>query len=163
YLAAAEAYRQPEHPGLQYFLIQTPHGVYSSYPAGMVLFAVPMVATARLAGADLTNHGVLIRLEKWTAAWLAALSLGLFFLTALRLAEPRPAALTTLFLGGASAMFSTTGQALWQQGGVIFWVQVLLLIEFHARGRPSWRGGVVQGVACGMMLACRLSAGLFIV
>jgi hypothetical protein len=129
----------------------------------MVQFALPVTALARLAGADLANPVVRCRLEKWTGAWVAALALGLFWLTALRLAEPLPALLTSGLLACASVMFSTVGQGLWQHGGVIFWALVALLVEFHARGRPSWRGALLQGVACGMMMSCRLSAALFVV
>jgi hypothetical protein len=160
---APDAYRVPENDGLPYCALRTEDGVYSSYPAGMVQFALPVVALARLAGADAAGAKVQPRLEKWTAAWVAAAALGLFFLVALRLAGPLPALLTTLLLASGSVMFSTVGQALWQHGGVIFWSLAVLLVEFHTHGRPGWRGAAVQGGACGMMAACRLSSALFIV
>jgi hypothetical protein len=155
------SYRADPQSPLPYCVVQTPTGVYSGYPAGMVQFALPVAAVARCVGADLDNPRVLGRLEKWTAAWVAALALGLFFLLALHLTEPVPAALTTLFLAGGSAVFSTVGQGLWQHGGIIFWSLVLLLVEFRQADRPVRGGAWLQGLACGMMLACRLSAGLF--
>jgi hypothetical protein len=60
-------------------------------------------------------------------------------------------------------MFSTVGQALWQHGGVIFWMEVLLLFEFRTWQAASWKSICGQGVACAMLLACRLSAALIVV
>src|SRR5262249_29707792 len=58
-----------------YCVLPTPRGVYSSYPSGMVFFAVPVCALARLVGADLASPGVRTRLEKWCAALVTALVL----------------------------------------------------------------------------------------
>jgi len=146
-----------------YFFRPTKTGLYSSYPLGMVPFVLPAAAAARLVGADLARPNIHDRLEKWTAAWVAGLSLGLFFLLALHLAPAKPAWMATLILGTGSAMFTTVGQALWQHGGVIFWALLALLVEFRYRGQPRLTGNLVQGLAFGMMLACRLSAVVFIV
>ncbi len=70
---------------------------------------------------------------------------------------------STLLLAVGSALFSTCGQALWQQGGVIFWMLVVLFVEFRRSVRPVRGGTWLQGVACAMMLACRLSASLLVV
>jgi hypothetical protein len=161
--AYAPYYPSPGDRDLPYFCRRTPSGIYSSYPGGMVVFALPMALTARLVGADLTDLGVHGRLEKWTAAWVAAACLGLFFLLALHLARPEPAWMATLLLATGSAIFTTVGQALWQHGGVVFWSLLLLLVEFHSHGRPARGGVVLQGVAGAMLLACRLSAATFIV
>jgi len=129
----------------------------------MVPFAVPVTLTARLLQADLDQARVQARLEKWTAAWVTAACLGLFFLAALHLAGPVPSLLTTALLASGSVLFSTVGQGLWQHGGIIFWSLAALLVEFHTARRPRLRGTLAQGVACGMTLACRLSAALFVV
>src|SRR5262249_8369143 len=148
---------------LPHFAIDTPAGVRSSYPSGMTLFALPSAAAARVLGADWNDVGVHARLEKWTAAWVAAACLGLFFLIALHLAAPRPALAASLLLAVGSVMFTTIGQALWQHGGVIFWGLLALWLEFRQAQRPSRWGTATQGLACAMMIACRLSAVLFVI
>ena len=80
---------------------------------GMVPLVLPVAAAARLVGADLDHPHVHDRLEKWTAASVAGLSLALFFLLALHLAPLQPAWITTMILGLGSVMFTTVGQALW--------------------------------------------------
>ncbi|MCI0458800.1 MAG: hypothetical protein L0Z62_17715 [Gemmataceae bacterium] len=161
--AVPASYRVADWGGQPYCVTQTSGSVYSSYPAGMVVFAAPVALAARLTGADLTRPRVQERLEKWTAAWVAACCLGLFFLVALHLDGPSAAAVTTFLLAVGSVVFSTVGQALWQHGGVIFWSLVVLLVEFRSGGRPSLAGGVLQGAGCSLMVACRLSAALFVI
>ncbi|HVW38905.1 MAG TPA: hypothetical protein VHB99_16430, partial [Pirellulales bacterium] len=80
-----------------YFFLYRPSGVYSRYPSGMVPFALPIVATGWLLGADLDSPTVHERLEKLTAAGVSAACLGLFFLLALHIVDTR-AALTTTWL-----------------------------------------------------------------
>src|SRR5487761_1669770 len=146
-----------------YFFLQCRHGVYSHYPSGMVPLALPVVAAADLAGCDLTDPTVHERWENLAAAWLSAACLGLFFLLALHIAAPRPAYAAVVLLATGSVMFSTVGQALWQHGGVIFWLELLLLVEFRSFRGPSWKTVAIEGASCGMMLACRLSSGLIVV
>lgn len=143
---------------LPYFFAQTRTGIYSRYPSGMAAFALPVVAAARLAGARLYQTHVILRLEKLTAGLVAASSAALFLLIALHLAPFRPALAMTLILASGSALYSTASQALWQHDGVIFWTLVLLLIEFRRTNCPSRVGMVLQGIACGMMLGCRVTA-----
>jgi hypothetical protein len=149
--------------GLPYYLRRTPGGVYSNYPAGMLQFALPVALLARCLGADLRASAVHERLEKWTASWLAAACLGLFFLLALHLTDPAPAAIVTLLLAVGSVLFTTVAQGLWQHGGLIFWALIALLAEFDRRQHPAWSGTLLPGVACGLMLACRLTSAVFIV
>jgi hypothetical protein len=154
----------PGETRLPYYSQRTPGGIYSSYPSGMVPFALPVAAAGRLLGADLSSTKVHDRLEKWTAVWVSGLCLGLFFLIALHLADARSAWLTTFLLATGSVMFTTVGQALWQHGGVMFWGLIALLIEFRrAAGRAPRGATLLQGIACGTMVACRLSAGLLAV
>jgi hypothetical protein len=113
--------------------------------------------------ADVTEGDVRLRLEKWTAACVAAASLTLFFLLALHLANGATALVTTVLIGVGSAMYTTVGQALWQHGGVIFWALLALLAEFRlVRGHSPTRWMFFQALACGMMAACRLSSSIFL-
>jgi hypothetical protein len=158
----APVYHIPPAMDLPYFCRRTPAGVHSCYHGGMVVFAVPSAALARLLGADLREGGVQDRMEKGIASWLAAACLGLFFLLALHRVDARSAALMTLFLATGSGLCSTVGQALWQHGGVLFWMLLALLIEFRTWRRPSTAGTMLQGVALALMFACRLSSTLLI-
>jgi hypothetical protein len=152
----AEAERRP------YYWVQTPTGIHSAYPSGMVPFALPAAAGARLVGADLDDHRVRTRLERWTAAALMAACLALFLLTALHMVPAGPAWAVTLMLGLGSALFTIVGQALWQHGGLIFWGLLAVLLEFRQARQPSRAATALQGLACALMLACRLTAGPFV-
>jgi hypothetical protein len=164
---------------LPYFLRQGKTGIYSNYPDGMVLFALPVAGVGRLLGADFDNYAVRLSLEKWTACWVAGLCLGLFFLLALHLVEAAPAWVMTAILATGSVFYSTIGQLLWQHGGVVFWGLLALWLEFRQARRPCSRCGLLsgqepaararalgwtflEGVALGMLPACRLSGFLFV-
>ncbi|HEY7329500.1 MAG TPA: hypothetical protein VH592_17815 [Gemmataceae bacterium] len=158
----APVYRPTPTMELPYFCMRTATGVHSSYASGMFVFAVPSASLARLLGADLLSGGVQDRMEKGVASWLAAVCLGLFFLLALHLADATSAAWMALFLATGSGLCSTVGQALWQHGGVLFWMLVAFLIEFRTWRRPTLTGTLFQGVALAMMFACRLPAAVLI-
>jgi len=145
--------------GLPYFLQRSGGRLYSAYPVGMVPLAVPVVALARLAGANLTDPNVQTRLEKLTASVVAAVALGVFFLIALHLVRPAPALATTALLTFASGMATTVAQNLWQHDGVILGTLVLMFLEFRNPGR---RGAVAQGVVCGLLPACRITSVAFL-
>ena len=104
-----------------------------------------------------------LRLEKITASLVAALCLGLFFVTACCLGSPEAAAVTTLLLSASSAIFTTVSLGLWQHGGIVFWLLAVLAVEFSSAGRPSAWGTVIQGVACAALLMCRPTAALLVV
>src|SRR5262249_35716621 len=57
---------------------------------------------------------------------------------------------------------STVGQALWQHGGVIFFTLLALLLEHRQARHGSVGLTLLEGGACALMLACRLSSGLFV-
>jgi hypothetical protein len=152
-------YRE-RYGSLPFFLQKRGDAVYSRYPSGMVPFALPLVGLSWLAGGHLDDPSAHLRLEKLTASAVAAVSLGVFFILALHLVRPAPALATTAILAVSSGMFSTVGQNLWQHDGVIFWSLLVLLLEFR---RPGPWGTVLQGVACGMMAACRLTSAAFLV
>jgi hypothetical protein len=149
---------------LPYYLTRTCCGVYSCYSSGMVPFALPAVLAARCLGADLDSPKVLRRLEKWTAAWVACACLSLFFLLALRLAPPAPALATTALLATGSVLYTVVGQGLWQHGGIVLWMLLILLVEFHLKTpeRVGW-GALVQGAAAGLLVATRLTSVAFLV
>lgn len=137
-------------------------GLYSAYPAGMEVFAWPVVLAELAAGADLVDDAVQVRVETRTAAATAAVALTLFFLAALCVTDAAAALAVTAALAVGSAFLTTFGHSLWQQGGIAFWVVVVLLVEVRSGGPVGWRGAVVQGVACGLMFACRTSAVTFL-
>lgn len=134
----------------------------SALPVGMAPFGVAVVGPAYLCGADLDRLEIYAHLEKVTAALAAALTLGLFFLTAARLGSPAAAAVVTFFLATASALLTTAGLGAWQHGGVTTWLLLVLLIEFASRGAPGGREILIQGLALGQMLGCRPTAALLV-
>lgn len=153
----------PSAGGIQYYLTQTPEGIYSSYPAGMLSFALPLATVSKVVGGRIEMPRVRDRIEKLAASLLAATSLGLFLLVALHVVPFKPAALMALFLAVGSAMFSTIGQGLWQHGGIILGSLLILLVEFRRQKQPKMADLWIQGFTCAIMLACRLSAVLFLV
>jgi hypothetical protein len=138
-------------------------GRYSSYPAGMEVFAWPAVLAADAAGWDLGDDWVLFAVEQRAAAAAAGLCVALLFLAALRVGSPAAAWVTAALVATGSVVPSVLSQLLWQQTGVAFWSLVVLLVELGARGRPGAGGTLLQGVACALMLACRPSAVTFLV
>ena len=137
--------------------------IYSAFPSGMVVFAVPVVTIARLCGAELDLRWVHLRLEKITAALVASLTLGLFFLSACCFGSSLAAAVLTVFLAVGSGLYTTVGLGLWQHGGIAFWLLAALLVELRSSGRPSRWGTLVQGIALAAMLMCRPTAALCVV
>jgi hypothetical protein len=130
----------------------------------MVVFALPVAALSRLVGAELDDPSVQMRLEKIAAALVGGLAVCLFFLLALHLVPPASALTSTAIVAVGSALFSTVGQGLWQHGGIIVWSLTVLLVEIRGqvREQPFGPGTLLQGVACGMMPACRLTAAVFL-
>ena len=141
----------------------TRHGLYSAYPAGMEVFAWPGVLVARAEGHDLTQDSTHCMVEYQTAGVASAIGLALFFLTALHLGDSRGAFAVTVALAVGSVFFTTFGQVLWQQTGIAVWSLLVLYVEVRSGGKPGRLGAVVQGIACGLMLACRPSAATFLV
>lgn len=148
--------------GIPYYLRATPHGIYSNYPVGMTLLALPFTAASQLLRTEWERPQTLPRLEKWIAAWITAAVLGLFFLIALHLLPAAPALALTALLACGSSVFSSAGQDLGQHGGVLFWTLLILLIELRQSVRPTPAGALLQGAACGFSLTCRFSAGIFL-
>ena len=140
-----------------------PQGTYSNYPAGMVPFAVAVVGLSALCDGNLDNVEVHRHLEKMTAALVAAVSIGLFFLIAARLAPARSAWISTALLAVGSGLFTTVSMGLWQHGGIIFWSLIVLLVEFLESESPSRRGPIIQGFACAQLVTCRLTSVAFLV
>jgi hypothetical protein len=151
-----------EETGLPYCVTRRGDNLYSSYPPGMVVFATPVCIIARLCGADFGADRVRQRLERFTAAWVGAACLALFFLIAVRIENVKTAAVVGMFLAVGSAMVTTVGHGLWQHGGVIFWCLSAFLMEVHFLGRHSARVSILQGISLAMMLACRPSAGIIL-
>ena len=140
-----------------------PRGIYSSYPAGMVPFAVVVAAISASFDANLDSVEVHRHLEKMTASIVSAASIGLFFLIALRLAPARSAWVSTAILAVSSGMFSTVSMGLWQHGGIILWSLIILLVEFRREEVPTRWDPVIQGFACAQLVTCRLTSVAFLV
>jgi hypothetical protein len=138
-------------------------GRYSSYPAGMEVFAWPAVLIAGAKGWPIEQDWCQVNLERQTAAVVGGLCVGLFFLAALHVGRPAAAFVTTLLLATGSVVPSTLTQLLWQQTGVVFFILVVLLVELRSRGQPGRSGLFVQALACSLMLVCRPSAVTFLV
>ena len=151
--------------GWPYFVreVQGRPGLYSTYPAGMEVFALPVVLGASALGYDVHNDYVQLKLEKLTASILTGCSLALFFLIALHFGSLSGAFATTWLMATGSVFSTTLGMLLWQQGGIVFWMLLALAVEVRAAGRPGWTGLLLQALACGWILACRPSAVTFLV
>jgi hypothetical protein len=142
---------------LPYFLVRRGEHVHSAYPAGMTALALPVVAGARLLDAELDDPRVRARLEKLAAAGITALVVAAFALIAGRLAPWRVALVATIILAAASGIFSTVAQGLWQHGGILLAMMVILLAEV-ASDPPGPRAALAQGLALGLLPAFRLTA-----
>ncbi|CAN5340092.1 hypothetical protein BH11PLA2_BH11PLA2_37270 [soil metagenome] len=136
-------------------------GWYSAYPAGTTVIALPVVAVCHSCGVNIESDRVLLRIEYWTAAFVAVVMLALFYLTVCQLASPVTAAVTTLLLATGSVFLSTLGQILWHQDGVILAIFVVLHIELRKRGVVTRGGTIIQALALAMAIACRPTSGLF--
>jgi hypothetical protein len=137
-------------------------GKYSSYPAGMEVFAWPLVLGADVIGLNLENDWNLLAIEEASAAVVGGMCVALFFLIALRIGSPAAAWVTAFMFATGSVVHSVLTQLLWQQTGVVFWMLVVLLVELRDK-RPGIRAAVLQGIACSLMLACRPSAVTFLI
>ncbi len=139
-----------------YYTVCGEQGLYSGTSPGMLLFAVPSFALAKLAGADLRQTEALWRLGKWTASWLAAAILTLFLVLALRVGSFSGALVATVFLGTGSALWSVIGQGLWSHGGVC--LALLAALWFALHSKDAFENGLGIGAAWGVMFACRVTA-----
>jgi hypothetical protein len=128
----------------------------------MLVFATQVCLAELIFVADLERIQVLDRLERFTAAWVGAACIGLFFMIAARIQDAKTATVITFLLASGSVMTSTVGHALWQHGGVIFWSLLFFFLELQYSDRRAARVAVIQGVCLGMTLACRPSAGLIV-
>lgn len=137
--------------------------LYSSYPAGMEVFAWPFVLAASAAGQPIDGDDCQFWIERAAATVTGGLCGGLFFLAGLHLGRPGPAFVMSVLFATGSVVFTTLTQLLWQQTGVVFWMLVILLVELRARGQPGWKGTAGQSLACALMLACRPSAVTFLI
>jgi hypothetical protein len=138
-------------------------GYYSAYPGGMVPFALLTTGAGAILDANLASEAVQIRFEKITAALVGAGCVGLFFLVALTLAPPRPALVSTALVALGSGLFSTVSMALWQHGGIVLGSLLVLLVEFTRERRDVRHGTLIQGIACALMVSCRLTSVSFLV
>ena len=136
----------------------------TNYPAGMVPFAVAVTGAASALHVNLDNKMTQRHLEKMTAALVASMALGLYFLVALRLAPARAAWVSSALLAVGSGLFTTVGMGLWQHAGIIFWSLLIVWIEVRSphRALTAW-DTVFQGFAAAQLVSCRLTSVTFLI
>lgn len=137
----------PEH----YYLSCRENGIYSSYPFGMVLFQLPAAVLHKITFGVSSMHAQW-RISKVMAGFIAAISALLFFYLALYWVPVPSALLGTVLFAFGSALFSTVGQGLWTQSGVVFFLLLFLVIE-KSQGSP-----ILGGLCIAAMFACRLTS-----
>lgn len=149
---------------IPYWVGCTPKGIYSSYPMGMLAFALPIALLSKMVFGDLENASVQWRLQKWTAAWVAGLCVGIFFIIVLHFVSPQSSLMGVIFLSVGSVLLSTVSQGLWTQGGVIFGFLLAFLLELRFSCAPhrsrirEWSTIFLQGACFALMFASRLSS-----
>jgi len=149
------------HEAPRYYLSQNAKGVYSNYPIGMALSYLPVLALARIVGADIHDAKVQWRLAKLLAAFMGSLILSGLFLILLKLSSLRAAAWTTGFLGIGSGLLSTVGQGLFNHDGVLL-VMVLLLAGEILIEKPSLGKATIYGLLLAWAASVRLTAVLIL-
>jgi len=149
----------PEFAGLPYCLKPTTNGIYSRYPVGMTVFAIPVVAIGFLGGFDTANIDAIATVDRFVACLVAVSVLIVFTRLALLLAKPKSAVAAALLLAAGSAMYTTVAQTCWQHSGVALGVLLILLVELHPRLRNSRWSWLLVSLSIGLMYSCRLSSG----
>jgi len=147
--------------GLDYPVFCDSTGMKSGTPPGVLAFSLPFFLLGRLLGADLHRHHTLWRLSKWTASWVAAFCLTLFFIIALRVGPLTPSLLATVFVGSGSALLAIVGQGLWSHDGVTTGLMISLFAIF-VLPRTSPMRGIFIGLGWSFMFASRLTAATLI-
>lgn len=137
--------------------------LYSAYPAGMLLFAIPFTFVSKIIGTDIRSGYHQWRLAKWTSACVAAVSMTVFFLLACLVTQPLPAFLAALCLITGSTMLTIVGQGLWTQGGVMLGFLMALFCELRQKEKTNFPLLLITAVSIAWMLSCRLTAGALII
>ncbi len=153
-----------EHVNPQPYFLYTRGGRdYSAYPLAQSVLLYPMyaplLAALRVERWEIGEQVLLARvLEKFFASLLAAASVAVFYLLALRLAGDRAAPGLTLIYAFATTAWATLSQALWQHtGGVL-----LLLLAMWFLSRPDGRFALpAAGLCAALAVAIRPTNVLF--
>lgn len=145
-----------------YYVCRVDTHYYSRFSLGPAIMALPLVQLARWTGAELDDPAMRQRLEKVIASLVAAGTAMLMFLVLLRLADPAPAVVLTVFYALASQNWSIASQALWQHGPVALCAAGALFLEYRRGGRvPTW-AGVLHGGLLGLAVGCRPTAAILL-
>ena len=151
-----------------HFLFRSRYGLVPIYPiaTGLAitpLYALPVWLYGRTPRTIEDWVHFAERAEKPVAALVAALSVGLFYLLALRLGlRSGWAVALTLAFAFATEAWSTHSQALWQHGmGVLALLAASLLALRHLEV-PTLGSGFAFGAACALALAVRPTNALFV-
>jgi hypothetical protein len=135
------------NPDIAYAFIRRDGRIFSAYPIGTPLLAVPFFV-------GMCGEIDSLRRERLSAAVLAALSAMLVVLVARRLGAARWHAVALGFVYGlCTATWSVSSQLLWQHtGGQLCNAVALLAVLVAGRSLGWW---AVAGCAAGMAVVCR--------
>jgi hypothetical protein len=131
----------------------------STRPPGSALAAVPVVAPLAAFRERPPGEAAMSHLGKLAAAACAAGAAAVFYLLCRRLA-PEAAAPATLLLAAGTSVWSVASQALWMHGPAVLCLCVALERLLPA-GRLTAARAAAAGLALGLAVACRPTAGLF--
>jgi hypothetical protein len=160
--------------GAQYAFVEAPDGHLSSvFPIGTAIVTAPIYAAFAVARAadpaavPLTSPAAepeRRRDEKFAAALIAALAVGLCWCTARLLGTPVQAGVATAVFAVCTPMWSIASQALWQHGPV----NLAVLATIYALLRAGRSAGAAQvrwvafaGIVAGMLPVIRPTALVF--
>jgi hypothetical protein len=129
-------------PGIPYLFRYHNGHIYSAYPPGSALVALPFYVVPVLFGMS-PQSPWLPFLEKVSAATIAALSVAFLYLALNQLVSERASLIVTGVYALGTSTFSTSSQALWQHGPSQFFLTVglyLLIRGLKERRLIPWSG-----------------------
>ena len=143
----------PTDTPLPYWVLRVNGHYLSRYPLLPGLLAVPIYAVpvALFGGDSWVRINVLAKL---TASLIAALSVALVYLAAVRLGPDTVALAVTLVYAIGTSAWSVASQGLWGHGPAALFLALSLVCLLYAEERP-WLLDAA-GLAAGLMLASRL-------
>jgi hypothetical protein len=143
--------------------------VYSMYPVGTPLTALPVYAVFAAAFPDAFHSwtwayaipdgdnlpNVANFMEQFTASLIAALAVVVFWHICLRLTKDRRASLWfTVAYGAGTSLLSTASMALWQHGPACLFLGLMLLFLLRSKEGERWPLAIA-GLSAGWAYVCR--------
>ncbi len=157
-----------EEPKAAYWVRKTRGHYLSNYPVMPAILSVPFYVVPVLLGlteGPVSPMGytrteiVATRLSKISASAALALSVGIVYLTSLRLTTRRGAFWIALVYAFATSSWSVSSQGLWQTA----WSQPLLALALYwfVRGKENARFIVYAGIPLALAVSCRITNAIF--